>query len=129
MKYLMVLLFLPLSAFASNQALICDGAVNHHANLQLEFGGGRMTYMSVEMGDEEATYTADFTRKRTNRRAGTVTFTEARGQMKVVIPLAWVDRGFDRRPISESENVRFVYAKINGVEHTLSLTHCESSVD
>ena len=125
---ILALALLPSFAFASNQAIICTGAAGHNANLQLEYGGDDKVTASVEMADEDNTYSADLKKKKVNRADNTITYSEARGPMSVTIPAEWSDRGFDRKKI-DIKRTKFVYSVNGGVEMTLALTHCQSDSD
>jgi hypothetical protein len=122
-------------ALASNQSLSCYG-INQEANLQLEFGGSNRTVPSVTINDEGQIYEANLPRKRTNRAAGTVTYSQARGPIKVTIPLSWLDRGFDRfskhdrqRGFEISELTKFVFNRVNGIDRSIVISECQSDSD
>lgn len=129
MKFVLMLsLFAPAMAFASNQNLTCLG-INQSGTLYLEFGAVKSA--SVEINDEGTKYSGKLNVRQENRRDGTVTYKQKRGTLSVTIPKTWEDRGFDSfskhdkngYQITEMTSFKF------GKGQSLSISECESLVD
>lgn len=135
MKFLILLAFVPTMAWAGNQTISCFG-LSQTADLEIEFTDGKESSILLEIVDGDELHEAALTKRRENRRDGTVNYSDSKGRIKATIPLAWVNKRFPRfskhdqvRGSEITEQTKFSYSYRPGKDISLNLWECESSLD